>query len=322
MTHTQKTPGPIFIVGCQRSGTTLLRTMLGKHPSILEHPDEPQFILGLYQRFGFNIRDVREAIEYTAQHPYFPKSISREALESALRPFQTISLADFMHAYLSLWSRDSIAGKRILLKHPHLVFSLDLIERVFQNPIIIHIVRDPRANVLSQRLRWPQFSIWECAMLWRNAVRSARRWAGRTDQLYLELKYEDLVHQPKPSLEKLISALDLPFSPGMLVFKQETTQYFRAGASRQVTLTSPDPTRNHRWREMLHAEDIHLIELCCQREMGWWEYPLFKQGGKAKPPTSRVMAEMAMYLYKNNGRKALAQARKFGWRAGLISRKR
>ncbi len=320
MTRNRKPSSPIVIVGCQRSGTTLLRTMLGNHPAILEHPDEPQFILGLYQRFGFEIRDVREAIEYVAGHPYFPKSLSREALESALRPLNPISLADFMDTYLAVWAGDAIHGKQVLLKHPHLVFSLGLVQRVFRDPIVIHILRDPRANVLSQRTRWPQFSIWECAMLWRNAVRSARRWAERTDEQYLEVRYEDLVHQPGVILGRLTSDLCLSFTPRMLDFRQETTLFSDAGTPSQVTLTSPDPTRTHRWQEMLSDDEIYRIEQCCRQEMGWWDYPLSDPEGTKKPGTALLLAEMADYKYKNLGRKAMAQVRIIGWRTGLISK--
>jgi len=43
---TQRTPRPIFIVGCPRSGTTLLRLILDSHPSISAGP-ESRFLWGI-----------------------------------------------------------------------------------------------------------------------------------------------------------------------------------------------------------------------------------------------------------------------------------
>ena len=68
-------PSPIILLGCRRSGTTLLRKIFSKHPDIITPPDEPQFILGLYQRFGHKINNKFLALEYIKNHKYLLNNI-------------------------------------------------------------------------------------------------------------------------------------------------------------------------------------------------------------------------------------------------------
>ena len=68
--------GIIIVTGCRRSGTTLLKSMLSQHPALLVHPDEPQFILQGWKRFGDSINSVEPAIDFYVSHDYVASDLN------------------------------------------------------------------------------------------------------------------------------------------------------------------------------------------------------------------------------------------------------
>ncbi len=294
--------------------------MLGGHPAILAHPDEPQFLLGLYQRFGLTIRNVSEAIRYLASHPYFPLTLDKQRIQDTFQRTEYVSLADFIQTYLALWCDGSGPLKALILKHPELVYNLDFVEAVFDNPVIIHIVRDPRANVFSQRTRWPKLSVWECAVRWKTAVRTARTWGERNKRSYHEVRFKDLVTRPKSSLETLLAALDIPFSDNVLRFEHQSTVYKQNQPNQIVKYTATDPSKIDYWQHKLSNEDMRLIEMCCRIEMKWWGYAPENPQVSSRAISRRIWVEQNGYRLKQIGRAGKAFARKIGWRTGWISR--
>ena len=212
---------PILIVGSPRSGTTLLRTILDQHPDLLVHPNEPQFILELYRRYGKTLRDVSAAVNHIAVHRYVPDSVDRQMLRAACDHTNHSSLRQVIACYLNVWGGDKILSHRIVLKDPNFTYDLDFVHELFSQAHIVHIVRDPRANVSSQRTRWPQFTVWECAMRWRDAVRSARQYQAGNRMTFTELRYEDLLLAPERTLQNLCHALDIPYKDILLSFNQQ-----------------------------------------------------------------------------------------------------
>lgn len=303
----------IVVVGAQRSGTTLLRTILNEHPDLLVHPAEPQFLPELYQRFGDPVRNVRSALAYLASHKYLPSSVQPDDLRQHCGQARQTPLPALIHCYLRVWGGDELGGRRVVLKYPLLIFYLDLVQHWFPNVRIVHIVRDPRANVTSQRARWPQFTVWECAQHWRQAVHAARRWRQRYPHQYIELRYEDVIAAPERTLRQLCQELDLPFSERLLTFEQEETVYQAGGIPEKQRFTAPDPARLDSWRKRLSPTDIGLIERACQTEMAWWDYPLL-----APTPlpnlTTRLLRERLHFAYKTGGRRLKAWARQAVWR--------
>lgn len=266
-----KTASPIFIVAARRSGTTLLKTILNQHSAIRAHPDEPQFILELYEKYGLQISNMPTAVEFLAKHPLRAKSVSETAVQKAYKHYDHLSLTEFINIYIQLWPKN--AAKRILLKHPRFVFHLNGLQAIFPKVTVVHIVRDPRANVASQINRWPNLSVWECASFWKTAVEAARRWATSNPEKYIEIQYENLLQEPEKTTKSICNQLSLPYEPEMLTFHEETRYYSAKNQSQSVTLTAVDNTRLNLWQKQLSPVEIKLIESCCHREMTGWDYP-------------------------------------------------
>jgi hypothetical protein len=308
---------PIVTVGCRRSGTTLLRSMMSGHPDLLVHPGEPRYILGLWRKFGSTIRNVPAALAYVAAQPNLPDGLSEDGLESACGSSRQMSLRQLVHCCLQAWGKDELCRKRIVLKHPALVFHLDLLPELFPDVHVVHVVRDPRAAVSSQLSRWPKLSVWEAAEWWRNSVRAGRTWQRRGTTPYTEVQYEDLVLSPGEALGRLCRHLGISYHPGMLKLELETKLYSPDAPPSLVQFSSPDPSRIMLWRERLSPLEIRMVEACCHKEMAWWGYEPVAPRVSAVLFASRLLGEKLRYELKAAIRRIRTTVRQTGWRPGI-----
>jgi hypothetical protein len=311
---------PLVIAGCQRSGTTLLKTMLANHPKILGHPDEPQFILGLYHRFGTEIKAIGQAVRYLGGHPYIPATFDIDRFRAAFRDMHSVSLRTFVETYVRIWGGNDLVQHHPMIKHPGLIYYLDFVSKVFPQALIVHIVRDPRSNVLSQRNRWPQFSVFDGAVLWKTAVRNARSWAIKNADRYVEIKYEDLVKTPEAALISALDRAGLQFDLRMLKIDYAATVYSRGETERTVVYNKADPARIDLWRTGLSPLEIKQIEHICKIEMQWWDY----RPELPEVPASRFATRMLVEWLRNRisfgDRTVKRLIRHAGWRLGVLSR--
>lgn len=312
---TQLPNSPLLIIGCQRSGTTLLRAALGNHPDLLEHPDEPQYLLGIQQRFGLVVRDVATAVTYIATHPHRPQTLTPETLRAAYAGHTALPLPQFMQIYLQAWGGPQLTTHRPILKDPAWIFHLPDLHTWFPSAHIIHIIRDPRANVSSQITRWPEFTIWEAATLWSRALRMARAWGQAHPANYTEISYEALIRQPEATFTTLCHALHLPYHPALLQF-EENTILFDPGQAQRHTFRGMDPSRLDVWRQRLSPADVWLIEQACQQEMTWYAYPRYQTDPPDPTWVRRLRREQLYYGYKKMGKWGKATWRTLRWRLG------
>lgn len=304
---------PIVIVGARRSGTTLLREILSQHPGLLVHPDEPQFILEIHERFGTVISNVDAAARYICTHRYASRTLDEAAFSTQCASTRALPWYELLRCYFRVWGGDKLNSRRVVVKEPALAFHLDKVRVVFPDAHVVHIVRDPRANVASQLARWTDAGVWECATWWREAVRAAREWQATEQGGYTELRYEDLVNAPEDTLVRLCETLTIPYYSQMLEVKF-TTRLFTPGAPpRDVTITGIDRSRARVWRENLTPLEIRLVESRCHAEMMRWDYSLMS------PTVPRfhywltyVMARVR-YLMLSAGRRAKHAVRRLGW---------
>lgn len=318
MNHVSYATKPVVIVGCQRSGTTLLRTILGRHPQLLQHPYEPHFILELYQRFGYTVRDVGMAVAYLLKHPYLPDNITAEALKAAYATDGQLTLQAFFQKYLHVWAGGRLLTQRPILKHPALTYHLDLVTTLFPQATIVHVVRDPRATVASQTIRWAHYTTYETAMLWKNALKSVEHFVWQQNDFpVIEISYEKMLLQPEQEIASLCQQLGIEFLPDMLSFEEETLEFTPDALPKRVMFHTVDVSRLNQWQERLSPMEICLIEYLCQKEMAAWGYEVTDPPVPAQQLNRQVWAERMYYYYKINGRRLKHIGRKIGWRFGI-----
>jgi hypothetical protein len=237
------------------------------------HPLEPQYILDLYQRFGFTINDVPGALELLISHRMFPADkMDASILRNALVGCASISLSEFLTVCYRVMRGGS--DQTVLLKHPTLVLHNELMRRLFRNLRVIQCVRDPRANVFSQRTRWPSTNVWMAASRWRESIRAGRRLHSESGTPYLEIRYEDLVTSPDSTCRTVCDFLPIPFEPAMLALDYEMQDWNpnTPGEFAQRRYRSFETQRIDTWRQFLTPVEVKLIEARCREGMELFGY--------------------------------------------------
>jgi hypothetical protein len=206
---------PIFIVGCPRSGTTLLRNLLRSHPHIT-FPRESHFIPSFYRAYGDPL-DEREALE-VANRILALSWFKRWQLDltpdrfSGCRSFRAI-----VETLFDAWARKE--GKpRWGDKTPHYVTEIPTLLELFPEAKIIHIYRDGRDVALSWlRARLEPGNLYMAARLWRTAVAAARRvGAVAPAETFLEVRYETLLAELPETMRGICEFVGEPFCEEVL----------------------------------------------------------------------------------------------------------
>jgi hypothetical protein len=207
--------GPVFIVGCPRSGTTLLRDLLGAHPA-LTFPPESHFIPRFYRAYG-DPRSERDARRLGAA--ILRTSWIREwGLALAPADFASCrSYRDVVSRLFEAWARQ--AGKRRWGdKTPQYVTDVPTLLEIFPAAKVVHIHRDGRDVALSwMGFRYGPGNVFAAARAWKAHVEAGRRAGSAAPPAsYREVRYETLVSEPDTTVRSLYEFLeeaDAPIAP-------------------------------------------------------------------------------------------------------------
>jgi len=188
---------PIFIIGCARSGTTLVRLILDSHPNISA---------GAETKF---LPELGEMVERA--HLYSKFDVSRPYVVELMRGFYGRLQSDYM----------SRRGKRRWAeKTPGYTMHLTLIDELYPDAQYVHVIRDGRDVVASHHDRWGYRAALGTALRkWRRYVTVARRFGrGLPPDRYHEVRYEDLVREPEKAARELLAFLGEPWDPQVLAY--------------------------------------------------------------------------------------------------------
>ncbi len=186
---------PVFVVGCQRSGTTVVRLLLDSHSRISCGP-ETRYLEDLERVVG---RD-------------WPR-LERFGLTQDEWLTRIATLFGGVHADYA-----ARRGKaRWADKSPRYALVLPFVLRVFPDAQVVHVLRDGRDVAVSHRKRFGYWSALKSTVKWPRYVRAVRA-TGRTlpPERYHELRYEDLVGDQEATVRALTDFLGEEFEPGML----------------------------------------------------------------------------------------------------------
>jgi protein-tyrosine sulfotransferase len=263
---------PIVLGGCGRSGTTILRMMLDSHRRICCGPESSLFrrravdTRWLADRFGFDPAEVRALFEAAASRPAF------------------------IEAFAALCMR--MAGKaRWAEKTPRNISRIDAIFRCFPEARFVHVLRDGRDVACSLRTH-PRHKVVDgrivptgvhrpiagCARRWVRDIESSRRWWG--DPRFLTVRYEDLVLDPRPVLERVIALVGEDWDEAMLAHAVADSPFRDATrfAQNPEALGAVNTSSLGRWQRDLDARDRRifkriagplLVELGYAKDDGW-----------------------------------------------------
>jgi hypothetical protein len=208
-------PEPIFIVGCPRSGTSLLRNLLRSHPR-LSFPGESHFIPVLYRAFGDPASE--RAARGLAATILRLEWVRRWGLDLGPDDFGDCrSYRAIVSRLFEAWMRRE--GKaRWGDKTPQYVSHIATLSELFPGCQILHIHRDGRDVALSLSARGigPQ-NVYAAARFWKARVSEGRNAGARLPSgHYHELGYGSLLADPERTMSEVCGFLGERFDPRVL----------------------------------------------------------------------------------------------------------
>lgn len=254
-----------FVVGVPRSGTTLLRAMLDSHPA-LAVPGESPFLVRLsgrrYARAG-RFETERFLADLLAEDRFRRWGLAPGEVRRALLGPPPEGFADAVRRVYGAYAT-SRGKPRYADKTPGHVRHVGLLSRLFPEARFVHLIRDGRDVALSLgELGWEPRGLEAAAALWLRMVRAGRR-AGRAlgPSRYREVRYEELVADPRGELRSLCGFLDLDFDERMLDYPARAAEVLAPLRSPEAhrSLFLP-PTRGLRdWRREMTPGNLARFE--------------------------------------------------------------
>ncbi|MET8049963.1 MULTISPECIES: sulfotransferase family protein [unclassified Streptosporangium] len=286
---------PIFILGCPRSGTTMLQLMLHAHPRVAI-PPETRFMVSTYQRrlqFG-DLNDAehrRELAEWVVdrrQTRFHELNLDRDEVLGQIvdgPPTLGSALGIVLRAYATRHGKARWGDKR-----PSYFQYTDVLLRLFPDAQFVHLVRDGRDCVASlKEMPWYNGSVYSAVSAWAEAIDFARHGAPRLPEgSYHELRYEDLTAEPEAHLRRLCEFLGEDFHPAMCDpaavagIAVPVRKTWHARTYGEVTTT-----RTGSWRERLDPGEVSLCESVLGDRLETYGYEL---SGAPRIETSRLVS--------------------------------
>jgi hypothetical protein len=159
-------------------------------------------------------------------------------------------------------------------KTPQHTFCWRAISSGFPGLQVIHLVRDGRDVALSYRAaHFGPKHVYPLARRWRNYLAAAEEArANLGDDVFLQVRYEDLVTEPERALRRICHFLGEEFAPSMLAFYNGRN--FHVDQRNAQNLQRPVMTENiGRWRTGLTAREVRIFEALAGTYLERYGYP-------------------------------------------------
>ena len=225
-------PGPIFVVGQPRTGTTLIERIITSHSQV--------YSAGELQQFGTNVRRLSKYRE--------PRRQSAKLAELATN----INYEELGKAYMGMTTRIRGTLPRFVDKLPPNYLFLPLILKALPNAKVIHLTRNPMDACFSsfkQLFADAYVHSYDQEEMARHHARYYRMmalWRERFGNRFFDISYEATARDLEPNARALIDFLQLPWEDACLEFHKQKAAVTTASA---VQVREPAHTRSiGRWR--------------------------------------------------------------------------
>lgn len=245
MSNTSEIQGPIFVGGMFKSGTSLLRALLGQHPNIASGLESYWFDIDWADHNSVN---WQRRIQTLAQLYEFPEA-DVLALATASHNVSAF-LTDFMS---QVAAREGKA--RWAEKTPGNIIHAERLFELWPNARLIHIIRDPRdiyaSLVEAQKWSSPE----EFGSRWCAMIGAAENFKANhpSDPRFLEIRYEALTLNPVETMRDVIAFIGEPWDDAVAQFAGQADDYDRV-----LAVTGKASTTLERLKQPLSRDRVHL----------------------------------------------------------------
>ena len=280
---------PIFIVGCGRSGTSLLAKILGNHKNIYWIENETHFF-----------RDIKPKVYSICNYYERQKDFKKLALsiltifqEGIWNTYSNIQNGNFsmetvqeyneikkMNEFREFYNKTDVFNlcvnfltirknkNRWLEKSPGHIRTVSQILKAYPQAKIITVYRDPRAVYCSWK--YSDFfkdsamkNIIVFILIWTTAVKIGKSLSKELPTQYHQLRYEDLITDPQKNIKAICSFINESYQAAMLENIEVLNSSFEI--DNQKIGICKDLTTTKKWKELLTVSEIIFIDLLTKK---------------------------------------------------------
>jgi hypothetical protein len=254
---------PFFILGCRRSGTSLVSQLLDNHSRLAVY-HETQY----YPLFHSNLPfygDLRRATNLSRLIGDLRESLRLQGVDPPSRDDLLINLVSptfegVLATLLGLYAHrqgKTLGGDKTPDHHAYLA---EILKNLSGSPVIF-VLRDPRDTVRSIRKAFDT-SLDGAIRLWNEAFLSYKRFSDKVHPV----RYEELVRNPAQVLDGVCALLGEKYEPSMLRFFERVPERFRSLAHVEKLVGPIDVGSIGSFRELPRSE-VQQIEAACAEGM-------------------------------------------------------
>lgn len=268
-TGSERSRRPVFVMGCHRSGTNLLYDTLLSAGGFAVYRGYLPIYKILMPRFGdpSNPRNLRRIVDTFMRSKGFTSTDLDAAQLSGRLMAECHTGGDFIRIVMNEVARQQ-SVHRWAVYDPDNVLHVPRIKADLPDALFVHIIRDGRDIALSlmkmgelRPFPWSRKArgLLETAIYWDWMVQTGRRHGRQIPADYIEIRYEDLIGDPRRTLATLGQFLDHDLD-------YERIQNTKLGRLRESNSSFRDEaaqTRENpvnRWKERLSKQEIADLE--------------------------------------------------------------
>jgi hypothetical protein len=259
-----RSKAPVFVLGCSRSGTTLLYHMLLSSGNFAVYRMESQVFNLLEPRFrplsvASNRRRMLKA--WYGSRLFTRTGLSVEEVEPRIMR-ECHNGGDFLRIVMEAMCRKQGVERWAETTPDHLLY-LEWIKKTIPEALVIHVIRDGRDVALSwekkgQIKRLPtdrMRAAMAAGVYWGWIVREGQAAGKKLGADYLELHYEDLVLRPVEVLAQVE-----PFIEHRLDYEQITQVAIGSVAAPNTAFKGESRSPIGRWKTDLPSDELEVLE--------------------------------------------------------------
>jgi peptidoglycan/xylan/chitin deacetylase (PgdA/CDA1 family) len=263
----------IFLVGCPRSGTTILQSLLAAHPEVISFPESKFFQYLFYDKFkcpGKLPSRMEAFFRDEIKRPEFLQGFDdSQTVEAKTRWFVGVLDGLAAEQNKSIW----------LEKTPEHLYFIQDIERLLPEAKFIHILRNSMDTIASlhDATRNPN-ELWgygwnfeNCCKRWKETILISHKYANKSHHILV--KYEDLLDNKVQFLGGLCDFMGIPYDGEMLVNYKEKAANLSLGAPWHQGIERDIKRNNvHKYHKILTLKEIRYVldkVKCVNDEVVW-----------------------------------------------------
>jgi hypothetical protein len=298
----ERKTSPVFVMGCHRSGTNLLYDTLLSAGGFAVYRGYLPIYKMLIPRFGSlaKLDNRKRAMETWVRSQGFRRSgLDAEQLTAKVLD-ECRTGGDFIRIVMNDIARNQNVA-RWAVYDPDNLLHIPSIKAEIPEALFVHIIRDGRDVALSlskmggfKPLPWNRKAkaLLPTALYWEWMVREGRQHGLRVPADYVEVRYEQLVSEPRTTLSALAEFLHHDLNYDRIL----ESSLGRLRESNSSFLEETDRLRPiNRWKQNLSKQEINSVEALIGEYLEELGYPL-SLPGKARMQSLRHKCMRAFYI--------------------------